>query len=488
MPAARYWRVSGAAAYAGGDLELSELHLCSGSGDASFNNVVLLVQGAGADGSTAFTDKSLSAKTLVPAGDVQNSETEKRFGNPSVRFDGTGDYIIGPKSADFAFGTGDFTVEAHVFQEVRTADVILVSLRDAASGIFSGPVRISSAGKVGLSDGSSWRETTDSVPVGAWSHVAVSRAGGTLRIFIDGVVGYTTTDPLDFSGARLLYIGAYEAYGGNPAGGFFQGYLDQIRITKGVGRYNTNFNPPPSPFATSTTVSYIRADEAATMICTGNPLTGTVADLRDEDTSSFARFSPRNSGFAFVWDFGAGQTADIAMVHPGSTTSRDRFLSHCDLHYSTDGSTWTVLAKIGRFNWPGPYQMADLTTFSGIPVGAVGVGQSMVVASDPPDGPVRARLIDGPHRLRDIYFAGRGFIAGTVKEKNTPSNVPLRRRVRLYRDRDGLLISETWSDRATGEYRFDEIDETERYTTVAYDHLHNYRAVLADNLTPEIMS
>lgn len=80
-----------------------------------------------------------------------------------------------------------------------------------------------------------------------------------------------------------------------------------------------------------------------------------------------------------------------------------------------------------------------------------------------------------------------GVIVGTVKEKASPENLPLARMVRLYRERDGLLIRESWSD-AFGVYRFDAVEEHERYTVVAYDHAHAYRAVVADNLLPELMT
>lgn len=88
--------------------------------------------------------------------------------------------------------------------------------------------------------------------------------------------------------------------------------------------------------------------------------------------------------------------------------------------------------------------------------------------------------------LRDMYFGGRGRVRGTAKEKGTP-DAPVYRRVRLGRERDGMVIREQWSDPTTGAYDFQYVDELQQYTVVAYDHLRNYRAVIADNLTPEIM-
>lgn len=85
----------------------------------------------------------------------------------------------------------------------------------------------------------------------------------------------------------------------------------------------------------------------------------------------------------------------------------------------------------------------------------------------------------------DFIHGGPGRIAGTVAEKATP-NIPLRRRVRLHRDVDGLCVRETWSDATTGAYEFTDINPAYKYTAIAYDYAHSHRAVAADNLTPEV--
>ena len=87
----------------------------------------------------------------------------------------------------------------------------------------------------------------------------------------------------------------------------------------------------------------------------------------------------------------------------------------------------------------------------------------------------------------DFIHGGHGRIIGTVEEKASP-NLPLRRRVRLHRDVDGLCVRETWSDAVTGAYEFTDINPAYRYTAIAYDYAHNHRAVAADNLTPEVLS
>lgn len=88
----------------------------------------------------------------------------------------------------------------------------------------------------------------------------------------------------------------------------------------------------------------------------------------------------------------------------------------------------------------------------------------------------------------DIYDAGRGRVIGTVKEKSTPTNVPLKRRVVLLSMPGSRAIRETWSDPASGVYEFREIAMDRRYTVISYDHTGVYRGVVADNLSPELMT
>lgn len=92
----------------------------------------------------------------------------------------------------------------------------------------------------------------------------------------------------------------------------------------------------------------------------------------------------------------------------------------------------------------------------------------------------------GAALVRDMEFGGNGRIYGTVERKNTPANVPMRRRVRLHRSRDGLLVRETWS-KADGTYEFNGISMQYEYDTIAWDNEMSYRSVVANNLKPEAM-
>lgn len=106
-------------------------------------------------------------------------------------------------------------------------------------------------------------------------------------------------------------------------------------------------------------------------------------------------------------------------------------------------------------------------------------------------GSLKRQALSSAVFVKDMYVGGAGFVAGTVKErpKGAPegSEVPVWRRVRLYDERSGNCLRETWSDATTGAYRFDYIDMERVYTVLSYDHNGKFVAEAASGLAPERM-
>ena len=156
------------------------------------------------------------------------------------------------------------------------------------------------------------------------------------------------------------------------------------------------------------------------------------------------------------------------------------------VQWSDDGTTWSSPSRVRLIESEFVYnQYATAALWDG-QFTPVCVGPGLFTTAPTPVGLQVAFLTDGSHPYRDFEFDGSGRIAGTVKEDGTP-DVPVRRRVRLHREQDGLLIREVWSHPTTGAYSFDYIDATKQYTVITYDYEHDYRAVIADNITPEAM-
>ena len=94
----------------------STRRILAGTGAAKLSlrrreNDALLLHFDGADGSTTFTDSSLTPKTRTANGDAQIDTADSKFSGASGLFDGTDDYITTPDSADFVLGSEDFTID-----------------------------------------------------------------------------------------------------------------------------------------------------------------------------------------------------------------------------------------------------------------------------------------------------------------------------------------------------------------------------------------
>ena len=87
----------------------------------------------------------------------------------------------------------------------------------------------------------------------------------------------------------------------------------------------------------------------------------------------------------------------------------------------------------------------------------------------------------------NVEHGGQGRLFGsTVEYISTELDLPYPCRLRLLRDFDGVQASEQWS-KADGSFDFRWIDTRWTYSVVAYDPIRNYRAVVADGVTPGAM-
>ena len=248
--------------------------------DPYFNQISLLLPLAGSNGSTTFTDYSPSPKTITRSGDAQISTAQSKWGSGSGYFDGSGDYLSVADSADFGFGTGDFTIECWCYLPGSVSgDGQLFDFRAGSgqNGLF-------------YIDGADGRKLTyyngtvytggSAVSLTAWNHLALCRASGTTKAFLNGVSQWTTTDSFDFGASRPLKIAA------NFAGSTgLNAYFQDLRVTKGVARYTADFTPPTAAFPTSgdsdVTGSLTATLGADTAAFTGSHVAGSLAGNLD---------------------------------------------------------------------------------------------------------------------------------------------------------------------------------------------------------------
>ena len=183
-------------------------------------------------------------------GNAQISTSVYKYGTGSMSFDGTDDRLTSAASPNFAFGTGDFTVEAWIYPNVLTGERGIIQTSDTAGGLKTSyttgiiinldvsPYRLNcNVGGTNINSGSTYISAT------TWTHVAITRASGSVRMYINGtLVGGPTTVTASLGGQNMVIGGYYStAY-------LWNGYIDDLRITKGYARYTANFTAPTSQF------------------------------------------------------------------------------------------------------------------------------------------------------------------------------------------------------------------------------------------------
>ena len=216
-----------------------------GATDPYYANVSLLLHMDGTNGSTTFIDNSPSPKTLTPSGNAQVNTSVVKYGTGSCNFGNSDGYLsASPISNEFNFSTGDFTVEFWVNWSTV-----------AGSGFVSGNdgqmdfAYLTNTLRVGRVQ-SSWDTTfTGFTPTaGVWYHIAYTRSSSDLRVFVNGMqLDSTATNSISYT-ATLLKAGISRVSSNDRP---FRGYMDDLRITKGVARYTSNFTPPTAAFPNS---------------------------------------------------------------------------------------------------------------------------------------------------------------------------------------------------------------------------------------------
>ena len=221
--------------------------------DDSFGSVVSLLPFDGADGDTVTTDLGDEARTWTFEATAQIDTAQSQFGVSSLLLDGDSDRLTISDSEDFAFGSGDFTIETFVrFNVVQNSRFI--TQWESGNLSFTFGINPSNELQFGYSTtGSDFVFTigTWGPSIATWYHVAVSRNGNDLKIFVDGTqVGSTT----DMTGVTIRNSNDDITIGDdNGSSRFLDGWVDEMRVTKGVGRYSEHFTAPTQPFLTSAT-------------------------------------------------------------------------------------------------------------------------------------------------------------------------------------------------------------------------------------------
>ena len=224
------------------------------TGDAYYPQVAALLHFDGVNGSTTITDNSKNNLTVTASGNSQISTAQSKFGGASVLFDGVGDYLTVASNGMFALD-GDFTIECW-FRVTGTTGQGSIGEQgmagSGASGASRWMLRLQGTSTKVLSW---WLNTPSNNVVGStsiqqnvWYHITLVRNGSStnnVKLYLNGTLESQATNTYSVP-AESIYIGrGYSNFDGE----YFQGYIDELRITNGYARYTGNFTPSTTAFS-----------------------------------------------------------------------------------------------------------------------------------------------------------------------------------------------------------------------------------------------
>jgi hypothetical protein len=321
----------------------------------------------------------------ITVGDAQASTTQYKWSPTSMKFDGTGDYLLLPDSVNLQIGSGDYTMEFWLYP---------VSL----SGSFSGIIDTRTSGGVDTNGFAIYFGTSQlrfrtngsdiltysSFPTGAWTYVAITRSGSgsnNTKLFINGTQQAQATNTTSFTQTSRFAIGTTYPLNGD----FYNGYIQDLRITCGVARTITT---PTAAFPT-TAVSFTPAVPDAPIIANLTTITNTSVKI--------GYMAPLLNG-------GSTITSYTAVSTPGgitgtSVTSRSGTITVSGLSYR---NTYTFAVYATNAVGTSTYSASSKSVTTGAP---------------PPEGNIFI-LSDMDLALTNLVMLNTTIASGTTKAKS----------------------------------------------------------------------
>jgi len=206
------------------------------------------------NGTNAGIFDNTTVNDLETIGSAQVNTTIVKYGTGSMYFNGLSDALIMASQPAITFGTGDFTVEGWVYFAGAPASTFhslystLVQL--ASPGDHGVLIRASTTKLIAILQADNATTltltSTNNVTTGQWYHFALTRSGTTARLFLDGTLEASGTSSVNFYETAQALGRVYATSTGTTQ--YLNGYLDDVRVTKGVARYTANFTPPAAAF------------------------------------------------------------------------------------------------------------------------------------------------------------------------------------------------------------------------------------------------
>lgn len=196
-------------------------------------------------GANTFDATGLNNVATVNTSSLSSSVVN--YNNRSMSFNGVGDYLRVPTgtvstltTSSLTLGLGDFTIESWVYPTSTQTSTLIDFRPVGTNGIY--PTIGLTTGTVVFSVNNAVQISGSVLTVNSWTHLALCRASSTSTMYINGIqAGSTYADTNSYRYTSTVTVAAQSlSLGATP----FAGYLDDLRITNGVARYLSNFQPP----------------------------------------------------------------------------------------------------------------------------------------------------------------------------------------------------------------------------------------------------
>lgn len=493
MAAHRYWRAVGLEACGAGDLELSEFHLLAAG--TRVDTPATLTSNAAPDVSGVLADlqddmlttaarwSAQATKTLILQWDFGSSPADvggiRLAGDSEVRFLLIVKILWSDDNISWASLSEGATAGIKWLGASTLASVLGIASADAYStkthsllNFNAGngtTTMVDATGKTWVAEGAAAIRTAQSKYGN--SSLAITTAA-------DCITEVVTTDLSSgsYTVETWMYIPALVSGDGNTI------------LTSGSNIYpNRWLLDAYAPSSGNITVRCITGSNAINFSVSGAYTLGTFVHI------AFVNDEAKNTFTTFIGGIAKGVRAAIALTNFGPLKIGKNSPYWEDPYYLDDFR----ITKAARYsaNFTPPEQLGTGEIVSGLnsvkgrcaPTDSLtlGTGPAIIYGTPGITPPVYLGVESGCVKdyITGVLGQGVGRVRGTIKEKGTV-NTPLHRKVRLIREKDGLVIREAWSDPVTGAYDFKYVDEAQTFTVISYDYTGAYRAVIADNQVP----
>jgi hypothetical protein len=260
-------------------------------------------------GSTWSSSYLPSNHTFTVTGNAQISTTQQKIGSSSLYLDGTANtYISSVSSTDYAFGTGDFTIELWIYRIGNAgANQLIIDFRPSGSASVSPVIYLNTSYvPVLLVNGTVVITGSAAVALNTWTHIALQRSSGSTILFVNGAQsGSTYTD-------SNSYIQGPITVGANQSGAAqFTGYIDELRIEKGLAKYT------PGGFTPSTTAYTPDSNSIVLLHFEGNNTSTSV--LNSTISGTIVGFAYGTGIFLAITSTGAGMWSYDGIIWQSTT-------------------------------------------------------------------------------------------------------------------------------------------------------------------------